>query len=118
MSTARGRVIRLLDAHPRSVPTTLLDAQRCYASLAPLADLTRGTNNSDRIAALVTLRLDVFLAHWTAPPQLVNLDRFLDDVRGLLEHDLPRLRDTLLWAPAALPEQRAPRLGVASLDTA
>lgn len=118
MSTARGTMIRLLDAYTWSTPVTLLDAQRLYASLRPLADTARALDDGDRLASLVPLRLDTFLAHWTRPPGMDTLHRFTEDARGLLTHDLPRLRRLLLWAPAELPERRTPRLGVASLDTA
>lgn len=118
MATPRGALIRLLDAHPWTTPGTLLDAQRFHATLEPLRDTARSMHGRDRIARLVALRLELFLAHWPTPPMAARLADFLEDAAGLVEHDIPRLRDLLTWAPSRLPSQRSPRLSVASLHTA
>ena len=118
MGTARGSMIRLLEAHPWTTPATLLDARNFHATLAPLRDTARAMHGHDRIASLVPLRLDVFLAHWPQRPAPDQLERFTTDAKGLCKHDIPRLKRLLLWSPAELPEQRTPRLGVPSLNTA
>ena len=118
MATPRGSVIRLLESHPWSVPVSLLDAQRFHATLAPLMDTSRTMHRDDRIAKLVPLRLEVFLAHWPEPPEAHQLDSFIADAKGLCRHDIARLKELLTWAPIELPEQRTPRLGVPSLNTA
>lgn len=118
MATPRGSIIRLLEAHPWTPPKTLVDARHFHSTLAPLTDTARHLAGWDRVAKLVPLRLDTFLAHWPQPPDAENLEDFLADVRPLCRHDIPRLRRTLMWAPRELPEQRTPRLGVPSLHTA
>lgn len=118
MTTPRGAMIQLLNSHPWTIPQSTAEAVQFHASLPLLLRAAHGLHGDDRIAKLVVLRLDVFLAHWPHPPHAGNSDRFVRDAEGLAAHDVPRLRETLQWAPAELPQQRAPRLGAASLDTA
>lgn len=118
MTTARTRMLRLLDAHPWTPPRALLDAHRLHATLPPLRDTARTLHGHDRIAKLVPLRLELFLVHWPQPPAEHEFDQFARDTKGLCKHDIPRLKRLLLWAPTELPEQRTPRLGIPSLNTA
>ncbi len=110
-------MVRVLDAHPWIVPRTASEACRLYRTLAPFRDTAERVAGADRIASLVPLRVTVFLDHWTRAPREIEVEAFIEDARGLIEHDVPRLRETLLWAPVSLPDQRAPRLGVATLNT-
>lgn len=116
--TARGRMIRLLEAHPWTPPSTVADAAQFHGTLGPLRDTARTLHGDDRIARLVPLRLDLYLAHWPNPPGPDELPAFISDAKALCRHDVPRLKRLLMWAPTQLPEQRTPRLGVPSLNTA
>lgn len=111
-------MLKLLNSRPWTVPTTLTDATEFHASLEPLLETARSIHGEDRVARIIAIRLEVFLAHWPHEPDALNLDLFVDDVAGLVRHDIPRLRELLTWSPTELPEQRTPRLGVATLHTA
>lgn len=110
-------MVRLVDAHPWIVPRTWGEACRFHRTLAPLRDTAERVAGADRVAGLVPLRLTVFVAHWPLAPGERELPAFTEDARGLIEHDVPRIRESLLWAPVRLPDQRAPRLQVATLHT-
>lgn len=118
MATPRALMIRLLDTHPWTGPTTLIEARRFHSTLEPLRLTASELHRGDRIARLVALRLEVFLAHWPSPPHAGDLGSFVEDARGLCRHDIPRLRRLCAHAPRQLPAQRSPRLHVATLNTA
>lgn len=119
MATARGHMIQLLEKHPWATPTTLGATHEFHTTLIAVRDQARPHHDHDRIAYLLPLRLDAFLAHWPQPPRNDHeRARFTRDAKALCRHDIPRLRTLLMWAPAELPEQRTPRLGVPSLNTA
>lgn len=110
-------MLQLLDAHHWVTPTTIGDAHVVHHALLVLLVAAGQLHHGDRLARLLAIRLETFLAHWRNPPTQLTLPAFRRDVRALVRHDIPRLRRLLEWGviETRLPEQRTPRLGVVTL---
>lgn len=110
-------MLQLLDAHHWITPTTIGDAYSVHNALLLLLIAACQLHRGDRLARLLAIRLETFLAHWQNPPNQLTLPAFRRDVRVLVRHDIPRLRRLLEWGiiETRLPEQRSPRLSVVTL---